>query len=58
MADDDTVVLPKSAIDDALDTVRTGADEYEDEMFEAGVVVGAEQMHHFLTALDASHDDR
>lgn len=49
--DDDGLVLPESALDDALDTVRRGAEEYEHEVYRAGLVDGAEQLHHLLTEL-------
>ena len=56
-SDDDVIVLPESAVDDALDTVRTGAGEYEDDVYAVGVIKGAEQMHRLLTSLDLSDDD-
>lgn len=56
-SDADDLVLPESAIDDALDTVRTGAAEYEDDHYAAGVIKGAEQYHHLLTELDLSQNE-
>lgn len=54
---DDELVLPESAVDDVLDTIRTGADEYENELYAAGVVKGAEQYHRMLTSLDLSEHE-
>ena len=43
--------LPAGALDDALDTVRVGADEFDDEVYSTGLIDGAEQLHHLLTEL-------